>query len=48
MPPITFTYVDFQGVDHEQNDPLVIIMKIESFDVKKILVNQGSLVDILY
>jgi len=48
MPPITFTDADFQGMDHEQDDPMVIILEIKNFAVKKVLIDQGSLVDILY
>lgn len=46
--PITFTNTDFQGVDPKQNDPMVIIIEIKNFVVKKILVDQGRLVYMLY
>jgi len=46
--PITFTDVDFQGMDHKQDDPMVITLEIEMFVVKKVLIDQGLLVDILY
>jgi len=48
MPPITFTDADFQDVDQEQDDPMVITIELENFVVKKVLVDQGSSVDILY
>ena len=48
MPPITFTDDDFHGLDHQQNDLMVITIEIENYAVKKVLVNQGSSVDILY
>ncbi|XP_027927601.1 uncharacterized protein LOC114184491 [Vigna unguiculata] len=48
MPPITFTDDDFQGLDHQQDDPMVITVEIENYVVKKVLVDQGSSVDILY
>jgi len=48
IPPITFTNNDFQGLDHQQDDPMVIIVEIENYAVKKVLVDQGSSVDILY
>jgi len=47
-PSITFTDADFQGVDLEQDDPMVIIVEIENFVVKKILVDQDSWIYILY
>ena len=48
MPPITFTDNEFQGLDHQQDDPMVITIEIENYAVKKVLVNQGSSVDNLY
>jgi len=48
MPPITFSDADFQGTDPNQDDPMVITIEVESFAVKKVLIDQGSSVDILY
>ena len=48
MPPITFSDSDFQGVDANQDDPVVITIELENFAVKKVLIDQGSLVDIIY
>jgi len=48
MPPIIFTDDDFHGLDHQQDDPMVITVEIENYTVKKVLVDQGSSVDILY
>jgi len=48
MPPITFMDNDFHDLDHQQDDPMVITVEIENYAVKKVLVNQGSSVDILY
>jgi len=48
MPPIIFTYDDFHCLDHHQDDPMVITVEIENYVVKKVLVDQGSFVDILY
>jgi len=48
MPPITFTDDDFHDLDHQQHDPMVITVEIENYAVKKVLVDQGSFVDILY
>ena len=48
MPPITFSDSDFQGVDANQDDPVVITIELENFVVKKVLIDQGSLVDIIY
>jgi len=48
MPPIVFTDDDFHGLDHQQDDPMVITVEIENYVVKKVLVDQGNSVDILY
>jgi len=47
MPPITFTDDHFHDLDHQQDDPMVIIVEIKNYTVKKVLVDQGSFVDIL-
>jgi len=48
MPPIVFTDDDFHGLDHQQDDPMVITIEIENYVVKKVLVDQGRSVVILY
>jgi len=48
MPPITFSDDDFQGVDPSEDDPMVILIDIDKFSIMKILVDQGSSVEILY
>jgi len=48
MPPITFWDEDFQVIDPQHDDPMVILVEIEDFVVRKTLVDQGSLLDILY
>jgi len=48
MPPITFTDDDFTAIDLAQNDPMVITVEIDKFAINKVLVDQGSFVDILY
>jgi len=48
MPPIIFIDDDFHGLDHQQDDPMVITIEIENYAIKKVLFDQGSSVDILY
>ena len=48
MPPITFVDDDFHGLDHQQDDPMVITVEIENYVVKKVIVDQGNSVNILY
>ena len=48
MPPITFRDDDFQAIDPQHDDPMVISVEIEDFAVRKTLVDPGSSVDILY
>ena len=37
--PITFTDDDFQGVDFNQDDPMVIQVIIANFEIQRVLVN---------
>ena len=47
IPPITFTDDDFTAIDPAQDDPMVITMEIDKFAISKVLVDQGSSIDIL-
>ncbi|XP_014523638.1 uncharacterized protein LOC106779933 [Vigna radiata var. radiata] len=48
MPPIMFSDEDFHAPDPEQDDPMVITVEITRYGVSKVLVDQGSSVNILY
>ncbi|XP_014517467.1 uncharacterized protein LOC106774959 [Vigna radiata var. radiata] len=48
MPNITFTDRDFHTADPKQDDPMVITARIAQYDVSKVLIDQGSSVNILY
>jgi len=39
---------DFHGLDHKQDDPMVITVEIENYAVKIVQIDQGSSIDILY
>jgi len=39
MPSIIFTDDDFHGLDHRQDDPMVMTIEIENYVVKKVFVN---------
>ncbi|XP_023886378.1 uncharacterized protein LOC111998513 [Quercus suber] len=43
-----FSKEDARGVKQPHNDPLVIMLTIEGFNTRRILVNNGSSVDIIY
>lgn len=47
MLPITFWDDDFQAIDPQHDDPMVITMIIENFVFMKNLIDQGSSVNIL-
>ena len=45
---MSFNEADARGVKQPHNDPLVIMLNIEVFNTKRILVDNGSSVDIIY
>ena len=46
--PITFTEVDTQGVQFPHNDAVIVSLNIANYDVRRILVDNGSSADILF
>ncbi|XP_017428565.1 uncharacterized protein LOC108336606 [Vigna angularis] len=47
-PNITFTDADFHAPDPDHDDPMVITTEIARYDISKVLIDQGSSVNILY
>ena len=45
---MSFNEADAKGVRQPHNDPLVIMLNIEGFNTKRILVDNGSSADIIY
>ena len=45
---MSFNEADARGVRQPYNDPLVIMLNIEGFNTKKILVDDESSADIIY
>ena len=45
---MSFNEGDVRGVKQPHNDPLVIMLTIEGFNTKRILVDNGSSADIIY
>ena len=45
---MSFNKADARGVKQPHNDPLVIVLNIEGFNTKRILVDNGSSADIIY
>ena len=45
---MSFNEADARGVKQPHNDPLVIMLNIEGFNTKIILVDNGSSADIIY
>ena len=48
MSPITFTNDDFKAPDPDHDDPMVISIEVAEYGIGKVLVDQGSSVNILY
>lgn len=48
MPSITFSDKDFHAPDPDQDDPMVVTAIIARYGVRKVLIDQGSSVNILY
>lgn len=48
MSPITFTDEDFHAPNPDQDDSMVITVEIARYGVSKVLIDQGSSVNILY
>jgi hypothetical protein len=47
-PIITFGPEDFEGIQPHFDDPMVVILRIANFGVKRVLIDQGSSADVLY
>ncbi|GAV76745.1 hypothetical protein CFOL_v3_20218 [Cephalotus follicularis] len=45
---ISFSEVDYEGVRLPHDDPVVVTLLVELFTMKRILIDSGSSVDILY
>ena len=45
---IMFSKEDARGVKQPYDDPLVIMLMIEEFNIRRILMDNGSSVDIIY
>jgi len=48
MPDIIFTDRDFRAIDTQQDNSMVITIDLENCEIRKTLVDQGSLVNVLY
>lgn len=47
-PPISFSTEDLLGVNFPHNDPLLVVLAIDKYDVTKVLIDTGSSVDIIF
>ena len=48
QPVLGFSNKDKIGTTQPHNDALVVTLRIEGYDVKRVLVDQGSIVEIMY
>ncbi|XP_057418389.1 uncharacterized protein LOC130712579 [Lotus japonicus] len=47
-PDIVVSSVDFEGIKTHKDDPIVVMVRINSFNVRRVLLDQGSSTDIIY
>lgn len=47
-PNVIFSRKDSWGIKQPHDDPLVIMLKIEKFNIHQVLIDNGSLADIIY
>ncbi|XP_057455193.1 uncharacterized protein LOC130746540 [Lotus japonicus] len=47
-PDIVVSTTDFEGVKTHKDDPIVVMIRINSFNVRRVLLDQGSSADIIY
>ena len=47
-PDIIFTIRDFEGIQHHEDDPMVVMLRIVGYNVKRVLLDQGSSADLIY
>ncbi|XP_057458488.1 uncharacterized protein LOC130749185 [Lotus japonicus] len=47
-PDIVISLADFEGIKAHTDDPLVVMVRINGFNVQRVLLDQGSSVDIIY
>ncbi|XP_057425922.1 uncharacterized protein LOC130719317 [Lotus japonicus] len=47
-PDIVISSADFEGVQMHKDDPVVVMVRINSFNVRRVLLDQGSSADIIY
>ena len=45
---IKITKVDIERIQHHHSDPLVIQLQVHNYDVKRILVDIGSSIEVMY
>ncbi|XP_028071798.1 uncharacterized protein LOC114274132 [Camellia sinensis] len=45
---LTFSSKDFERIQMPHNDALVVTLRVKDFDIKRILIDQGSSVEIMY
>ncbi|XP_057455923.1 uncharacterized protein LOC130747102 [Lotus japonicus] len=47
-PDIVISSADFEGIKTHKDDPVVVMIRINSFNVRRVLLDQGSSADIIY
>ena len=45
---ITFSKADLHGINHPHDDPIVIFLNIFNYDVRQVLIDNRSSIDVLF
>ena len=48
QPDIVFSERDNRNIKQPHNDPLVIMLRVEKFDINRVLIDNKSSADIIY
>lgn len=48
VPELSFSPKDFEGISPHEDDPLVVVVQVLNYNVRRVLIDPGSSADIIY